>query len=136
MGFGQGAGFLLRGLRLWRERPRLMLLGIVPALIVGVLLAGAFVALVIFADDLISLGHALRRRLVRGDPHRVPGPAVAARGRRSRDARDRHLHRADPRRRRPLLREDLEGGRGSPSAARCPITGSAGCAASSTAWSW
>lgn len=54
MGFGQGAGFLLRGLRLWRERPRLMLLGIVPALIVGVLLAGAFVALVIYADDLIG----------------------------------------------------------------------------------
>lgn len=54
MGFGQGAGFLLRGLRLWRERPRLMLLGIVPALLVGVLLAGAFVALVIYADDLIS----------------------------------------------------------------------------------
>ncbi|MEV5003750.1 EI24 domain-containing protein [Nocardioides sp. LML1-1-1.1] len=54
MGFRQGAGFLLRGLRLWRERPRLMLLGIVPALIVGVLLAGAFVALVVYADDLIS----------------------------------------------------------------------------------
>ena len=54
MGFRQGAAFLLRGLRLWRERPRLMLLGIVPAVIVGVLLAGAFVALVVYADDLIS----------------------------------------------------------------------------------
>lgn len=54
MGFGQGAGFLVRGLRLWRERPRLMLLGIVPALIVGVLLAGAFVALAVYADDLID----------------------------------------------------------------------------------
>lgn len=54
MGFRQGAGFLLRGLRLWRERPGLMLLGIVPAVIVGVLLAGAFLALVVYADDLIS----------------------------------------------------------------------------------
>lgn len=54
MGFGRGAGFLLRGLRLWRERPRLMLLGIVPALIVGALLAVGFIALVLAADDLIA----------------------------------------------------------------------------------
>jgi CysZ protein len=54
MGFGHGAGFLLRGLRMWRERPALMLLGIVPALIVLVLLTGLFVAMVLLADDLIG----------------------------------------------------------------------------------
>ncbi|KRA29501.1 hypothetical protein ASD81_21235 [Nocardioides sp. Root614] len=54
MGFGQGAGFLLQGLRLWRTRTRLMLLGIVPAVIVMILLAAAFVGLVLVLDDLIS----------------------------------------------------------------------------------
>lgn len=54
MGFGQGAGFLLRGIRLWRERPRLMLLGIIPALIVAVLVVGLFVVLVMYADDAIE----------------------------------------------------------------------------------
>ncbi|MFJ9316854.1 EI24 domain-containing protein [Pimelobacter simplex] len=54
MGFGRGVGFLLRGLRMWRERPRLMLLGIVPALIVAVLVGAALVTLVLFADDLID----------------------------------------------------------------------------------
>lgn len=54
MGFGQGAGFLLQGLRLWRTRTRLMLLGIVPAIIVMILLAAAFVGLVLVLDDLIS----------------------------------------------------------------------------------
>ncbi|UUW89240.1 EI24 domain-containing protein [Pimelobacter simplex] len=54
MGFGRGVGFLLRGLRMWRERPRLMLLGIVPALIVAVLVGAALVTLVFVADDLID----------------------------------------------------------------------------------
>jgi CysZ protein len=54
MGFGRGAGYLLRGLRLWRERPALMLLGIVPALIVAVFVAAALVALVLYADDAVS----------------------------------------------------------------------------------
>ncbi|HWJ67662.1 MAG TPA: EI24 domain-containing protein [Nocardioides sp.] len=54
MGFGRGAGFLLRGLRLWRERPRLMLLGIIPALIVAALVVTAFVVLVMYADDVID----------------------------------------------------------------------------------
>lgn len=54
MGFGQGAGYLLRGMRLWRTRPRLMLLGIIPALIVAVLVVALFVALVMWADDLID----------------------------------------------------------------------------------
>lgn len=49
-----GAGYLLRGLALWRQRPGLMLLGMVPALLVGLVLLGAFAALVLGADDLIS----------------------------------------------------------------------------------
>lgn len=54
MGFGRGAGFLLRGLRLWRERPRLMLLGIVPAVIAALIIASLLVTLVVFADDVIA----------------------------------------------------------------------------------
>lgn len=54
MAFAHGAGFLVRGLRMWRERPGLMLLGLVPALVVLVLLLAAFVALVFLADDLIG----------------------------------------------------------------------------------
>ncbi|KRB77301.1 hypothetical protein ASE01_11225 [Nocardioides sp. Root190] len=54
MGFGDGARFLLRGMRLWRERPRLMLLGIIPALIVGVLIMALLVVLVMYADDAID----------------------------------------------------------------------------------
>ncbi len=54
MGFGRGAGFLLRGLRLWRERPRLMLLGIVPAAIVALLVVALLVVLLVFADDVIA----------------------------------------------------------------------------------
>jgi CysZ protein len=54
MGFRQGAAFLGRGLRLWRERPALMLLGIVPALIVAVVIVALFVVLVVYADDVID----------------------------------------------------------------------------------
>jgi CysZ protein len=54
MGFAHGAGFLFRGLRMWRQRPGLMLLGIVPAVVVLVVLLGLLVALVLVADDLID----------------------------------------------------------------------------------
>lgn len=54
MDFGHGAGFLFKGLRMWRHRPGLMLLGMVPAVIVAVLLFAAFVALAFWADDLIG----------------------------------------------------------------------------------
>lgn len=54
MGFGRGARYLLRGLRLWRERPALMLLGIVPALIVAAFVAVALVVLVLYADDVVG----------------------------------------------------------------------------------
>jgi CysZ protein len=54
MGFAHGAGFLVRGLKMWRRRPALMLLGLVPAVVVLVILAGLFVTLVLVADDLIE----------------------------------------------------------------------------------
>ncbi|MFC4016927.1 EI24 domain-containing protein [Micromonospora sp. GCM10011542] len=53
--FLAGAGLLLRGLGLYVRSPGLMLLGVVPALISGVLFLGAFAALVWFADDLAAL---------------------------------------------------------------------------------
>lgn len=53
-GFAHGAGFLFAGMRMWRRRPGLMLLGIVPALLALVLLGAAVVLLVLFADDLID----------------------------------------------------------------------------------
>ncbi len=54
MGFARGAGHLLRGVKLWRERPRLMLLGMIPAAIVAVLVAAMLVVLVLYVDDLID----------------------------------------------------------------------------------
>ncbi len=54
MGFAHGAGFLFRGLKMWRQRPGLMLLGIVPALLVLVVLIGLLLVVVFLADDLIE----------------------------------------------------------------------------------
>lgn len=54
MGFRRGAGFLLQGLRLWRSRPGLMLLGLVPAVLVAILVGAALVGLLLTADDLIG----------------------------------------------------------------------------------
>ncbi|MEV4810677.1 EI24 domain-containing protein [Micromonospora avicenniae] len=53
--FFSGAGLLLRGIALYVRSPKLMLLGIVPALISGVLYLAAFVALIWFVDDLAAL---------------------------------------------------------------------------------
>ncbi|MEV6374650.1 EI24 domain-containing protein [Micromonospora musae] len=53
--FLSGAGLLLRGIGLYVRSPKLMLLGIVPALISGVLYLAAFAALVWFVDDLAAL---------------------------------------------------------------------------------
>ena len=50
-----GVGFLLRGMGMYARRPRLMLLGLIPALIAGVLLIGALVALAYFSDDLAEV---------------------------------------------------------------------------------
>lgn len=54
MRFGQGAGFLLRGLRLWRKRPGLMAFGMVPAVLAAAVILTLLVLLVVFADDLIA----------------------------------------------------------------------------------
>jgi len=58
-GFGRefftGVSFLLRGIGMYARSPRLMFLGLIPALISGVLLFGAFAAMVYFVDDLSSL---------------------------------------------------------------------------------
>ncbi|MEZ0578897.1 EI24 domain-containing protein [Nocardioides sp. MH1] len=54
MGFAHGAGFLLHGLRMWRRRPGLMLLGIVPALLVLVVMVGLLVVGVLYVDDLVA----------------------------------------------------------------------------------
>ncbi|HWI44448.1 MAG TPA: EI24 domain-containing protein [Nocardioides sp.] len=54
MGFGRGAACLLRGLRLWRERPRLMALGIVPAVIVALVVGALLVMLLLVADDVVT----------------------------------------------------------------------------------
>ncbi|WBB74256.1 EI24 domain-containing protein [Micromonospora sp. WMMD1128] len=49
-----GAGLLLRGLGMYVRSPKLMLLGIVPALISGVLYLAVFAALLYFVDDLAA----------------------------------------------------------------------------------
>lgn len=54
MGVGRGIGFFVAGLRMWRQRPGLMLLGVLPALLVLAVLATLFVLLVVFADDLVA----------------------------------------------------------------------------------
>lgn len=51
--FATGIGFLGRGFALYRRHPRLMLLGLVPAVIAFVVLLAAFVAMVIFVDDFV-----------------------------------------------------------------------------------
>ncbi len=53
--FFTGVSFLLRGIGMYARSPRLMFLGLIPAVISGVLLFGGFVAMVYFVDDLSSL---------------------------------------------------------------------------------
>ncbi|MBX6751721.1 MAG: EI24 domain-containing protein [Micromonosporaceae bacterium] len=52
-GFATGIGYLGRGFAMYRRHPRLMLLGLVPAVIAFVALLAAFVAMVIFVDDFV-----------------------------------------------------------------------------------
>lgn len=52
--FVGGVGHLARGFGMWRRRPGLMLLGMVPALIVFLLLAAALVLLLWKVDDLVD----------------------------------------------------------------------------------
>ncbi|HWM73285.1 MAG TPA: EI24 domain-containing protein [Nocardioides sp.] len=52
--FAGGVGHLARGFGMWRRRPGLMLLGMVPALIVFLLLLAAFLVLLWKVDDLVD----------------------------------------------------------------------------------
>ncbi|GAB3862222.1 hypothetical protein GCM10028801_27390 [Nocardioides maradonensis] len=53
-GFGHGVALLLRGQGLWRRRPGLMLLGLVPAALVAVVMAALLVTLLLYVDDLVG----------------------------------------------------------------------------------
>lgn len=48
-----GAGYVLRGFSMWRRRPGLMLLGMVPALLVSLVLIAAYVVLLVQLPDLV-----------------------------------------------------------------------------------
>lgn len=50
----RGPGYLLRGLALWRQRPALMLLGMVPALLVLLVVLAALVGLLLNVADLVA----------------------------------------------------------------------------------
>jgi CysZ protein len=52
--FLSGVGLLFRGFAIYGRRPGLVLLGLVPALITGVLFVAAFATLVYFVDDLAA----------------------------------------------------------------------------------
>lgn len=53
-GFASGAGYLGRGLRFLRGRPKLLLLGMLPALLVLVVLTAAFVVVAFKIDELVG----------------------------------------------------------------------------------
>jgi CysZ protein len=53
--FFTGVSFLLRGVGMYARSPGIMLLGLLPALISGVLLVGSFVALAYYIDDVATL---------------------------------------------------------------------------------
>ncbi|MGV8851872.1 MAG: EI24 domain-containing protein [Rhodoglobus sp.] len=52
--FFAGVGFLFRGFRIWVIAPRLMLLGMIPAAIVGLLSVALFVALVVAIEPIAA----------------------------------------------------------------------------------
>jgi CysZ protein len=53
-GFFTGVGFLMRGIGMYARSPRLMLLGLIPALISFLALVAAFVAMLMFVDDVVA----------------------------------------------------------------------------------
>lgn len=53
-GFAHGVSTLLRGQSLWRRRPRLMLLGLLPALVVALVLLALLITLVVYAGDVVT----------------------------------------------------------------------------------
>jgi CysZ protein len=53
-GFFTGISFLLRGLGMYARSPRLMLLGLIPAVISFAVLAGLFALMLFFVDDVVD----------------------------------------------------------------------------------
>jgi CysZ protein len=53
-GFFTGVGFLFRGIGMYARSPRLMFLGLVPAVISFAVLVGALVAMLFFVDDVVT----------------------------------------------------------------------------------
>lgn len=53
-GLASGPAYLARGLGMWRRRPELMLLGVLPALLVLVVVAAALVGLLVHVDGLVA----------------------------------------------------------------------------------
>ncbi len=52
--FAAGVGYLARGLRLWARSPRLLALGVLPAVVAAVLLAAALGTLWFFLGDIVN----------------------------------------------------------------------------------
>jgi CysZ protein len=51
--FFTGMGFLARGLGMYARSPKIMLMGLLPAVLSGLLLVGAFVAMIYLVDDVV-----------------------------------------------------------------------------------
>jgi CysZ protein len=76
--FFAGAAFVGRGLRMWATSPRLMFLGVIPAIIVGVLYAAA---LIVLAFNLDAIAIALTPFADKwGEPFRLGSRIAAATG--------------------------------------------------------
>jgi len=53
--FFTGIGFLFRGLGMYARNPKMMFLGLIPAVIAGAVITGAVVAMVVFSGDLADV---------------------------------------------------------------------------------
>jgi len=53
--FFTGIGFLFRGLGMYARSPKIMFLGLIPAVIAGALITGAVVAMIVFSGDLADV---------------------------------------------------------------------------------
>ncbi|HEY8912930.1 EI24 domain-containing protein [Lacisediminihabitans sp.] len=74
--FGTGVGYLGAGLRLWVTSPRLMLLGAIPAFIVGIVYAAAFVLFLVNLDSIAAWAVPFATQW--GEPWRTATRVVAA----------------------------------------------------------
>ncbi|WP_394770732.1 EI24 domain-containing protein [Lacisediminihabitans sp.] len=74
--FGTGVGYLGSGLRLWVTSPRLMLLGAIPAFIVGIVYTAAFVLVLVNLEAIASWAVPFAAQW--GEPWRTAMRVVAA----------------------------------------------------------